>query len=121
MSWKTEPALECVVLPECLLDGVKAFALRKAFDRDDAAPIDARGHHHARLRNATIDLDRTGAAIAAITPAVAASEAQSTAKDLQEDLAIFDPDLGPNAVDLEAYHAPGRPSRQSIFLMSRLH
>src|SRR3990170_8349197 len=73
---RAEPALEAVLLPECVLHRMELIAGGDAFDGPDAGAIRLDGEHRARLDRSAVHLDRARPALARVAPDVCAGHVE---------------------------------------------
>jgi hypothetical protein len=93
------PALEAVVLLECLLHRVHRVPIGEALDGGDRQAIGLDREHRARLHRLTVDVDRAGAARRGVAADVGAREAEVLAHEMHQERTWFDVAGSFDAVD----------------------
>src|SRR6266545_6992973 len=96
---RTEAALQRVMLPERLLQGMQLAVRGEPFDRRDLAAVGLDGEHGARLHREPVEVDGAGAADRRVAADLRAREREVVAEEVDEQRPRLDLRLVPNAVD----------------------
>src|SRR5215467_11060577 len=108
------PALQAVLVPEGLLDGVQLAIFGHAFDGREVPAVRLDGEHRAALHRFAVDVDRAGAALARVAADVRACETDDVSQVVHEQKPGFDLVLVPAAIDgdgdLVLHRAPSSAS-----------
>src|SRR5713101_3640576 len=81
---RAEAALQPVLLPEGVLDGVQLAVLGHAFDRGDLRAVGLDGQHGTGLHGLSIQMDGAGPALAGVAAHVRAREPGQLADEVHE-------------------------------------
>src|SRR5262249_38719700 len=81
---RAEPALQPVLLPEALLDGMELTILGEALDGGDVRAVRLHGEERARLHRLAIHEDRAGAALARVAADVRSGQPDRLANVVDE-------------------------------------
>src|SRR5919197_2057209 len=94
---RAEAALECVALPEGLLERMELAALRETLDRRDLAAVSLDREHGARLHRAPVEVDRAGAAERRVAADLRPGQPEVVAEEVDEHSPGLDLRLVPDA------------------------
>ena len=94
-------ALQAVLLPEPLLDGVELVACREALHRRDGMTIRLNGEHGARFHGFAVQQDGTGAADGSFAADVGTGQASGFAQKMYQEEAWFDVGAVLNSINLD--------------------
>src|SRR5947207_6167253 len=79
---RAEAALQAVLIPERLLEGMERGAIRHAFDRRDLRAVRLQGEHRARLGALPVDVNCAGTAVARVAADVRAGQAEDVTQEV---------------------------------------
>src|SRR5664279_3801705 len=96
---RAEAALQTVLLPERVLDGVQATLGSHALDRDDDATVGLDGQDGARFDCVPVQPDGARAALAGVAAHVGPGQAQVLADGMDQDLSGLERELMGDSVD----------------------
>src|SRR5919201_1563573 len=100
---RAEPALQAVVLAECLLERMELAVAHQAFDRDDLGAGRLHREHQARPRGFAVHEHRARAADAVLAAHVRAGQREIFAQEVDEQLTRLALSLARGAVHGETY------------------
>src|SRR5439155_2846609 len=93
-AWRTEPALQAVLIPERLLERRQRPVGRQTFDRGDASTVDLDCEQGARLDGPIVEEDRARPALAGVATDVRTRQPQLLTQKVDEEVARLDlPDI----------------------------
>jgi hypothetical protein len=84
LARSAETALQAIMRKKGFLHRMKSIALRHTFNGQDVSAVMTDGKRKARIYPSSVDDDRAGTALAAITALLRACQLQAFAKQIQE-------------------------------------
>src|SRR5207248_4104622 len=111
---RAEAALQAVLVPESLLDGMELAGLGDALDGGDLPALELHGEERAALDGLAVDEHRARSALARVAADVRARQTQHIAQEMHEEEPWLDlaSEVGP--VDVDADGAHGASSRTGV-------
>src|SRR6266705_961496 len=103
---RAEAALQAMLVPERLLQGMQRRSLGQALDRRDLRPIGLDGEDRAGLHAVAVELDGTRATVAGVATDMGPGQPRQLADVLHEQQPRFDLVLVPGAIDGDSNPAP---------------
>lgn len=102
LAWSAVAALECVMINECLLEGMKRIALSQALDRGDSIAIMHDCQTQAAVHPPAVDQYRAGPALTVIAAFLGAYEVGVVAQKVEESDPWQNAEFTVNPVDRHA-------------------